>query len=169
MNQHDGNGINLLMGQFMDLQERWEDNPSNFSWVAVQALATAGAQAYNEGAGPSFHALALDGVEHSELHERFLGYLLDAGFDPFKLAKPGSGHAAIPVMSHASLAEAARKNRSSARMLHMVMDRARATFEPLVQAHYARAPLDAELVQMALASSESVPVDILELLVPAQA
>jgi hypothetical protein len=116
MTNSNGNQINLLIGGFMDLLEEWEKAPHSFVWEKLQALAQAGAHAYNEGAGPSFHMLALDGVPHGEFHERFLNDSLKAGFDPFKLAKTGNGKTMTPVLSHSSLAEAARGNPASARM-----------------------------------------------------
>jgi hypothetical protein len=110
------NNINRLVGEFMTLYELWEDDPPRFAWESLQALAQEGAQAYNEGLGPSFHILTFDGYPHGEFHERFLGYLLEAGFDPFKMVLSTSGTKLIPVFGHASLAEAARENAVSARM-----------------------------------------------------
>ncbi|MGE5622955.1 MAG: hypothetical protein ACM3WS_07370, partial [Bacillota bacterium] len=101
MTRHDPDEINRLIGEFTDLQEEWEKDPDAFDWSRLQALAYKGAHAYNEGYGPSFHALALDGVRHTEFHERLLTHLLHAGFDPFKLARTGSETAEIPVIDHA--------------------------------------------------------------------
>jgi hypothetical protein len=168
MNQHGTNEINRLIGEFMDLQEQWESNPAAFNWSALQALAEDGALAYNEGAGPSFQALALDSVEHGELHERFLAYSMDAGFDPFKLAKTGSGTTVIPVISHSSLAEAAGSNPSSARMRASLMELARARFSPHVQKDGKGAVIlpNASLSQIIEACSESIPLDLLEKFTP---
>ncbi|NGZ85204.1 hypothetical protein [Duganella aceris] len=110
------NNINHLVGDFMTLYEQWEDVPSRFAWESLQALAQEGAQAYNEGYGPSFHILTFDGYPHGEFHERFLGYLLDAGFDPFKMVQDASGTKLIAVFGHTGLAEAALDNPYSARM-----------------------------------------------------
>jgi hypothetical protein len=114
------NNINHLVGEFMTLYEQWEDDPARFAWEPLQALAREGAQAYNEGFGPSFHILAFDGYPHGEFHERFLGYLLDAGFDPFKLVPSAGGEKLIPVFGHIGLAEAAQDNPVSARMQAML-------------------------------------------------
>lgn len=62
MTHLNGNQINVLIGKFMDLLDQWENAPHAFNWDELQVLAQDGAQAYNEGDGPSFHALALDGV-----------------------------------------------------------------------------------------------------------
>jgi hypothetical protein len=110
------NNINRLVGEFMTLYELWEDDPARFAWEPLRALANEGALAYNEGLGPSFHILTFDGYPHGEFHERFLGYLLDAGFDPFKMVPSTSGTKLVPVFGHAGLAEAARENAFSARM-----------------------------------------------------
>ncbi|MGH8809127.1 MAG: hypothetical protein ACREX0_14740, partial [Noviherbaspirillum sp.] len=131
MSRNGTTDINRLIGEFMDLQEQWERDAEAFDWNALQALAQEGASAYNEGAGPSFHTLALDGVQHGEFHERFLAYSLDAGFDPFKLAKTGLGNAVIPVLGHSDLADAAATNPSSARMRASLMEIAQARFGPL--------------------------------------
>jgi hypothetical protein len=168
MSKSDPNEINRLIGEFTDLQERWENDAKTFEWSLLQALAQRGAVAYNEGAGPSFHALALDGVQHGEFHERFLTYSLQAGFDPFKLARAGSGTAEIPVIDHASLAEAARSNPSSARMKASLMELARTRFEPLVQQTEQGTPIfsDTLLWRTVEACAESIPVDLLARIAP---
>lgn len=118
------NDINRLVGEFMTLYEQWEDDPARFKWQDLQALASQGAQAYNEGYGPSFHILSFDGYPHAEFHERFLRYLLDAGFEPFKQVRSASGDGQVPVFGHAGLEEAAQENAASARMLTMLMETA---------------------------------------------
>ncbi len=110
------NNINQLVGEFMTLYELWEEDAARFAWEPLRALAQEGAQAYNEGFGPSFHILAFDGYPHGEFHERFLGYLLEAGFDPFRMVASAGGEKLIPVFGHAGLAEAAQDNPVSARM-----------------------------------------------------
>lgn len=165
MSQQDPDEINRLIGEFMDLQEEWERDRNSFDWRALQGLAQKSAHAYNDGAGPSFHAVALDGIEHSEFHERFLTYLLQEGFDPFKLT--GKGAAALPILGHASLAEAAASNSSSARMRAALMDLARARFEPLAnEAESGRHPSSSPLFAMLLACVESVPEDLLQRIMP---
>lgn len=167
MHTHDPDEINRLIGEFVDLQEQWESEPDGFDWNRLQALAQRGAHAYNEGSGPSFHALALDGVQHSVFHERFLGYALQAGFDPFKLVRPGSGVTEIPVIDHASLAEATLSNPSSARMHASLMELARARFTPLTQeAQSGTQQLSAESFHLIEACAESIPLDLLEQIAP---
>jgi len=167
MSEHSPDGINRLVGEFMDLQEQWESSRENFDWRALQELAQHGAHAYNEGAGPSFHALAIDGMRHSEFHERFLSDLLQAGFNPFHLSSAGSGGMEIPVIDHASLAEAAASNSSSARMHAMLMDLARKHFEPLVQdIESGMQASAAPLFPAAKACAESIPRDLLERISP---
>lgn len=156
--------INGLIGQFMDLQEEWEARPADFAWPSLEALAGQAALAYNEGMGPSFHALVLDGIEHGEFHERFLHYLLQAGFDPFRLLGLDDAHSAAPPISHASLAASARNNAASARMRQMLMDQARTRFAPLLQGPGADDVAHAVLREMALASQDSLPGEILALL-----
>ncbi|HEY1147198.1 MAG TPA: hypothetical protein VGF27_01415 [Pseudoduganella sp.] len=114
--------INGLIGEFLDLQEQWQEAPGAFDWNALQDVAVRGAHAYNEGAGPSFHMLVLDGVEHGEFHQRFLDYSLQAGFDPFKLVHADDGHPQMPVFDHESLAAAAAGNPYSARMQQAIAD-----------------------------------------------
>ncbi|WP_296002016.1 hypothetical protein [Rugamonas sp.] len=123
MSMQKPNNINQLLGQLLDLQERWEEFPDAFNWPALKALAAAGADAYNEGNGPSFQILSLDGMRHDEFHLRFLEYSLAAGFDPFKLVQASSGHGLMPVFGHESLAEAATGNPWSAKMLALVKAR----------------------------------------------
>jgi len=118
------NDTNRLVGEFMTLYEQWENEPAYFRWEALQTLARQGAQAYNEGYGPSFQILAFDGYPHGEFHERFLRYLLDAGFDPFKRVRAASGDGLVAVFGHAGLAEAALDNPVSARMLAMLKEAA---------------------------------------------
>jgi hypothetical protein len=168
MSQNGANAINRLIGEFLELQERWEINPDTVDWAALQTLAQDGALAYNEGAGPSFHMLALDGVVHGEFHERFLAYSLGAGFDPFKLAKTGSGTTVIPVFSHSTLAEAARVNPSSARMHESLMELARTKFASLARetGDGATVPPDPDLARAVEACSESIPPDLLAKIAP---
>lgn len=167
MHHHDTDRINRLIGEFADLQEHCESHPDNVDWAKLKALAAEGAQAYNEGAGPSFHALALDGVDHGELHERFLAYSVQAGFDPFKLVRPGTGVAAIPVIDHASLAEAAQSNPTSARMRAFLMELAQARFAPLVDDVQADMPASSRpWYSMVEACAESIPLDLLKRLAP---
>ncbi|WP_141104024.1 hypothetical protein [Noviherbaspirillum denitrificans] len=158
--------VNRLICDFTTLQESWEANPGNFDWPRLEALARDGARAYNEGAGPSFHALALDGVEHSAFHERFLGYLLQAGFDPFHLARPGSGVAPVPVIDHASLADAAFANPSSARMRTMLMAIARERFAGMEEEVCASGRISAESMLTVEACAESIPPDLLQRIAP---
>jgi hypothetical protein len=167
MSEHDPNQINRLIGKFTDLQELWESAPEAFDWALLQALAREGAHAYNEGAGPSFHALAIDGALHSRFHERFLAYLLQEGFDPFKLSRAGTGTAEIPVIDHASLAEEARSNPSSERMRAALMEVARARFTPVVQEIQQGKPNSSPwLYRVVEACAESIPVDLLEEIAP---
>lgn len=167
MSDYDPNEINRLIGEFVDLQERWEEDPGNFDWAPLQALAAKGAHAYNEGAGPSFHALAIDGARHGEYHERFLAYSLQAGFDPFKLARAGAGTAEIPVIDHASLADAAQYNPSSARMRASLMEVARPVFEPLAQdIERGKAKASLWLFRVVEACAESIPLDLMERIAP---
>lgn len=156
--------INRLIGTFTDLQETWETDPGHFDWKRLEALAQDGAQAYNEGAGPSFHALALDGVDHTAFHERFLDFLLKTGFDPFRLARPGTGVAPVPVIDHASLREAADINPSSARIRSALMELARERFA--AAAEEAAGGLAPETMQAVAACAESIPSDLLERIAP---
>jgi hypothetical protein len=167
MSAHDADEINRLIGRFTDLQEQWENNPGVFDWTLLQPLAVQGAHAYNEGAGPSFHALAIDGAQHGEFHERFLAYSLQAGFDPFRLARAGTGTAEIPVIDHASLAEEAESNPSSARMRAVLMEQARARFAPLAEEiRQGRPGSSAWLMRVVEACAESIPADLLEQINP---
>ena len=166
MTDHDPDEVNRLIGEFTDLQEMWENQPDIFDWSRLEALAKNGAQAYNEGAGPSFHALALDGVEHSEFHERFLVCLLKAGFDPFKLARPGTGAAPIPVIDHASLADAALSNPSSARMRASLMEIARERFAPVANDVHTNGSISPDVFEVVEACAESIPLDMLERMAP---
>lgn len=120
--------INHLIGEYLYLEERWQDDPAKFPWVELEALAAAGATAYNEGKGSSFHILALDGMTHAEFHENFLRYSLAAGFDPFKVVFNGHGNTLTTVLNHQSLAESAQNNSASARMLKLLQQKARERF-----------------------------------------
>lgn len=167
MTPHDPDEINRLIGEFTDLQEEWENDADAFDWGRLQALAKKGAHAYNECCGPSFHALAIDGVPHTEFHERFLAYLLHAGFDPFKRSMVGTATAEIPVIDHASLADAALWNPSSARMRALLMELARARFEPSVDEIRASDPPSSHPLFMTMeACAESLPLDLLERISP---
>ncbi|HYD82376.1 MAG TPA: hypothetical protein VEC06_21440 [Paucimonas sp.] len=169
--ERDPHEINRLIGEFMELLEKWQHDPGAFDWGALRTLAHRGAAAYNDGGGPSFHALALDGVEHGEFHERFLEYSLEAGFDPFKLSRLGSASAELPVIDHAGLADAARVNPSSARMRAALMELARARFGTLAERGETQGESDpsgatAALRRTAIACSESLPSDLLEGIAP---
>jgi hypothetical protein len=167
MSRHDPDEINRLIGRFSDLQEQWESAPQAFDWTVLQALARESALAYNEGAGPSFHSLALDGVRHTEFHERYLAYSLEAGFDPFKIIRAGPEGPEIPVIDHASLAEEAMTNPESARMRASLIDLARAKFGPLVQEGRSGEPDPSDpLYQVAEVCGESMPGDLLEKIAP---
>lgn len=167
MSRTDPDAINRLICRFTDLQERWAHEPDRFDWELLRALARDGAQAYNEGAGRSFHALALDGTQHTVFHERFLDASLEAGFDPFKLVHPGSGAAPQPVIDHADLAEEAQDNSSAARMRAALMDMARARFEPVVQEmEDAQGDPPDWLLETASTCGESFPADLLQRISP---
>ena len=167
MSQPDPNEINRLIGRFADLQEVWENDPPSFDWALLQVLSRDGACAYNEGSGPSFHALAIDGVAHSEFHERFLAYSLQEGFDPFKLARVGSRTLELPGIDHATLAEEARSNPCSARMRAALMEVARPRFEPLAQDIERGKPKSSLwMFRVAEACAESIPLDLLERIEP---
>lgn len=112
--------INALIGEFLDLQEQWAEAPDAFDWQPLQDLAARGANAYNEGAGPSFHMLVLDGVEHAEFHARFLEYSLAAGFDPRKEVYGDEGHQHMQVLDLESLDRAAAGNPYSFRMMQAI-------------------------------------------------
>ena len=120
--------INQLLGRFFDLQDQWTESPEHFDWEALKVLAAAGADFYNEGNGLSFQILATDGIDHGEFHLRFLEYSLEAGFDPFKLVRRGSGDAVAPAFAHESLADAAERNPWSARMQARLREAARERF-----------------------------------------
>lgn len=166
MSDHDPDRINRLIGKFSDLQEQWQDDPDAFDWGALQALAKDGAQAYNEGSGPSFHALALDGVQHTQFHERFLAYALEGGLDPFKLSRVGNGTTEVPVIDHDYLAEAATFNPSSVRMRVTLTDIARSRFIPLVESIRSGGPEAEEHLRVIEACAESIPNEILEQVMP---
>ncbi|MDB5730036.1 MAG: hypothetical protein JWQ00_3241 [Noviherbaspirillum sp.] len=168
MSPYDPNEINRLIGEFTDLQDAWQNDPAAFDWTPLVALARRGATAYNEGYGPSLHALAIDGALHTEFHERFLSESLRAGFDPFKLARVGSGTAEVPVIDHASLAEEADSNPSSERMRAALMEVARARFGPLVQEYGEdrRKLGETPLYRTVEACAESIPLDILDIIAP---
>jgi hypothetical protein len=161
MNMQKPNDINQLVGQFLDLQEQWEDFPENFNGAALKELASAGANSYNEGNGPSFQILCIDGLQHGEFHLRFLEYSLEAGFDPFKLVLAGSGQAVTPVFGHESLAYAAKQNPWSSKMQVCLQNFARTRFGS-----------ESEIEEISLSGidltrtieycQDSIPVDVLE-------
>ncbi|HEY4316703.1 MAG TPA: hypothetical protein VGN04_03790 [Herbaspirillum sp.] len=149
--------INKLVGDFIYLQEQWEDNPSAFPWDELEALAKAGALAYNEGSGPSFHILALDGLEHGEFHEKFLAFSLLAGFDPFKIVHMGADARPATVINHDGLAECSECNEYSARMRTMLVEAARRRFGPGVVTQF-KTP--AENAAAMILCSASIPPDL---------
>jgi hypothetical protein len=157
MSAHD---INRLVGEFMELHEEWEEAPPAFAWERLRALAGAGARAYNAGNGPSFHILVFDGYPYAEFHERFLGYLLDAGFDPFATMPMAGDTKWVPVFSHDVLAAAARGNPVAARML--------VRLQGIVRARLADAD-PAERQRIIALCPESIPDDVLQEFAPALA
>lgn len=166
MGQTATDDVNRLIGEFSDLQETWENTPETFEWSRLEMLAQNGAQAYNEGFGPSFHALALDGIEHTVFHERFLGFLLKAGFDPFRLAHAGTGDALVPVMDHAGLAETALSNPSSARMRAALMEIALDRFTPVAEEVRIKGETSPDVTKIVEACAESIPPDLLARIAP---
>jgi hypothetical protein len=154
------NEINQLIGQFLDLQEQWEDSPDDFNWPALRELATAGANAYNEGNGPSFQILSLDGFQHGEFHLRFLEYSLEAGFDPFKLVQASSGQAMVAVFGHESLADAAKHNLWSASMQAILQNLARKRFASAVEIEEIGLS-GADLARTIESCRDSIPIDVL--------
>jgi hypothetical protein len=157
MSAHD---INRLVGEFMELYEEWEEAPAASSWERLQALAGEGAQAYNTGNGPSFHILAFDGYPYAEFHERFLGYLLNAGFDPFATVRMAGNANWVPVFGHDGLAAAARDNPVAARML--------ARLQGIALTRLADAD-PAERQRIIALCPESIPDDVLQAFAPALA
>ncbi len=169
MSQQNGHiEINDLIGEFMDLHEQWMRDPEGFDWSALESLARKGATAYNEGAGPSFHMLALDGVQHGEFHERFLTHSVDAGFDTFKVVRGGNGEAMLPVLCHSWLADAEAMNPSSARMRAFLMELAKKRFGGLVP-ESGEGVKDANLIRIIEACAESIPAELLVKLMPEMA
>jgi hypothetical protein len=160
--------INTLVGEFFDLQEQWEADPADFHWNRLSILAQQGAHAYNEGAGPSFHALVLDGICHAEFHDRFLSYSIEAGFDPFMLVSGSSGKCTNPVISHDSLAHASITNKVSHRMRTALMDIAHHRFSHLLENDIKNASDsgNADAFAIIQACSESFPLEILKKIAP---
>jgi hypothetical protein len=155
------NDINHLVGEFMSLYELWEEDPARFDWTSLTALAREGAQAYNEGLGPSFQILTFDGYPHGEFHERFLGDLLAAGFDPFKTVRSASGASAMAVFGHDGLADAAHTNPASARMLAVLHEIARRRFTGAETTATSE-----ELQRIVQLCSDAIPHDVLEKIAP---
>jgi len=153
------NEINQLIGQFLDLHEVWEDDHERFDWNKLSALAVAGATAYNEGNGPSFQILAIDGMHHDEFHARFLTASLEAGFDPFHLVPSSSGRGVATVFGHESLAEAAGKNTWSAQMLTAIQNLGRRRFDTEFDPSTYSA---GELAQALQLFRDTLPTDVLE-------
>lgn len=163
MSLHNPNDINQLVGQLLYLQEEWEESPDKFDWTPLEALAAAGATAYNEGNGPSFQILAVDGMHHDQFHLHFLEYSLAAGFDPFKLVQASWGRALAPVWGHEAMADAARSNPWSAKMQARLHEVARARFGS------ARDVAEMDLSAATLAATieacrDSLPPDVLDTL-----
>lgn len=165
MNMQPPNDINRLMGLFLDLQEQWEDFPENFNWEPLRQLAIESAHAYNEGLGPSFQILAIDGMQHGEFHARFLDYSLDAGFDPFKLVPAGSGRGVVAVFGHEALAAAALQNSWSAKMHARLQNLARTRFDLEFDG---TAYSDEDLEHIIALCGDSIPADVLKKLSAAQ-
>jgi hypothetical protein len=166
MTRYNNPNINELVGEVFDLQEQWETDPA-FNWEKLKELARKGAHAYNEGAGPSFHALVLDGVCHTEFHDRFLSYSIQAGFDPFMLVRSGRGNT-NPVISHDSLSQASRTNKVSCRMRTTLIDMARQRFSQLLKNDIKNSSdsSSTNLFSIIQACSESFPVEILREVAP---
>jgi hypothetical protein len=165
MNQHDGIDINWLLGEFFALEEEWKEDPLAFTWDKLRTLAWTGARAYNEGRGPSFHALAIDGMIHNEFHYRFLLYSIEAGFDPFKLTCAGTGPSSS-VISHDDLAEASLANPWSARMRELLFEEASKRF-PLQDVENAPEDVVGEAgIRTIEACAPSIPVALLERVSP---
>ncbi|MFZ6645247.1 hypothetical protein ACO0LO_06000 [Undibacterium sp. TJN25] len=158
--------INRLIGDYLYLEERWQDDPSRFPWMELEALAKAGASAYNEGKGLSFHLLALDGMQHAEFHEKFLAYSLAAGFDPFKVVFTGNGLNLTTVINHRGLAESAQSNPASASMQEMLRQKARQRFVAEGASGYRSLE---EMASAIVLCADSIPEDLMEQLVPKHA
>lgn len=151
------NEINQLIGQFLELQEQWEEDAGRFNWDALKTLAAAGATAYNEGNGPSFQILAIDGMQHGEFHARFLAYSLEAGFDPYKLVPAASGRGVVAVFGHESLALSAQDHPWSAKMLEQIQRVARRRFDTeFLPSAYTKAELEQTLQHC----RDSMPQDV---------
>lgn len=168
MSQSHTADVNALVTRFTDLQEQWEREPDHFQWDALQELARAGAHAYNDGAGPSFHALVLDGVPHSEFHENFVRFSMEAGFDPFRVGSAGASQNAMrALLDHAALAQAAAGNPASARLHAMFLEHAQQRYAPMVeQVRGGNADVAAQLRPVFTASAESIPRELLAAVVP---
>lgn len=163
--EHD---INWLMGEFFALMEQFENDPESFQWENLRSLAEHGAQAYNEGSGPSFHALAIDGIPHTEFHYRFLSYSVAGGFDPFKMTFPGAVRTRVPVIDHEDLASASLVNPWSGKMRELLFDIARERFSAL-SARFRNGTLDAnDRAQLKAIDdfAESIPADLLAQIKP---
>jgi len=160
MSTQKSSNINQLLGQFLDLQDQWESAPENFDWEPLRALASAGADFYNEGKGLSFQILAIDGMNHGEFHLRFLEYSLEAGFDPFKLVRIGAGDTVAPVFAHESLASAAQRNPFSARMQACIRNLARTRFGSIENENTSFS--SADLAGIMEWCRDSIPADVIE-------
>jgi hypothetical protein len=152
--------INLLLGRFLDLQEQWEEAPADFDWPALRALAADGAHSYNEGNGPSFQILCIDGMRHGEFHLRFLEYSVEAGFDPFKLVVATSGTGMVAVFGHESLADAANENAWSGKIQASLRELARARFGAAIEDESDELA-SADFMRMIECCRDSIPDDLL--------
>jgi hypothetical protein len=147
------NNINRLVGDFMGLYESWQEAPESVNWGSVRTLASQGAQAYNEGNGPSFQILAFDGYPLGEFHERFFNYLLDEGFDPFMTLHSPIPTNRVAVFNHEGLADMAPHSPAAMRMLQRLREIAR---KRLLAADSVERRFIVQLCK------ESIPADILQ-------
>lgn len=132
--------IEPLMSEWLRLKGHWQASPGKADWQGLRALARQAALTRGRETGEAMPRRAFGGAP-DVFDEKFLEYLIEAGFDPFETR----GERSAAALDHAALLAASERGNESARRMRALCDRAaRLKFSPLFGAR-ARRVSSAEL------------------------
>lgn len=135
--------IEPLMSEWGRLKGAWRACPRRADWQGLRSLAERAAVTRERETGLAMPCQALRRGEPDVFDEKFLEYLIEAGFDPFEALSDRP--LALPL-DHAALIAATERGNESARRMRALCDRAaRVKFDALLGGPGARRISEAEL------------------------
>lgn len=134
--------VEPLLIEWRELKDAWERSPAGADWQRLRLLAERSAVIRERGSGETLARKAMSLEEPDVFHEKFLEYLIEAGFDPFDAeGQPGGA----PLDHGLLLSQSSQGNESSRRMKARCDQLARVKFAPLTRGAVGRRVSEQEL------------------------